>query len=74
MAKNGYQFDTVVLVYCLNDVADIIPEWQTILQRMTTMLYKFAEIFSNQFLHRKNSFWNVKILRNRYMILKNCIT
>lgn len=25
--SNGYQIDQVVLVYCLNDVADILPEW-----------------------------------------------
>lgn len=26
--KIGYQFDEVVLVYCLNDITDIVPEWQ----------------------------------------------
>ena len=30
--KSGYQFDTVVLVYCLNDVADMFPEWMRALQ------------------------------------------
>ena len=25
--KHGYQVDHVVLVYCLNDISDIIPEW-----------------------------------------------
>jgi hypothetical protein len=29
-----YQFDLVVLVYCLNDVADIVPEWPRILDRI----------------------------------------
>lgn len=31
---NGYQLDVVVLVYCLNDIADIVPEWQSILARI----------------------------------------
>jgi hypothetical protein len=35
MAGNsGYDFETVVLVYCLNDISDISPEWQRVLQRI----------------------------------------
>jgi hypothetical protein len=30
--NNGYQIDQVVLVYCLNDVADIFPEWRNAYQ------------------------------------------
>ena len=30
----GYQLDVVVLVYCLNDVADIVPEWAATLERI----------------------------------------
>jgi hypothetical protein len=30
----GYQVDRVVLVYCLNDVADITPEWGHTIQRI----------------------------------------
>ena len=30
----GYGMDTVVLVYCLNDIADIVPEWRAILERI----------------------------------------
>jgi lysophospholipase L1-like esterase len=30
----GYQVDRVVLVYCLNDVADITPEWGQTIQRI----------------------------------------
>jgi hypothetical protein len=26
--RAGYQLDRVVLVYCLNDIADLIPEWE----------------------------------------------
>jgi len=29
-----YAFDQVVLVYCLNDVCDLIPQWQETLQRI----------------------------------------
>ena len=29
-----YALDQVVLVYCLNDISDIIPKWQEILQRI----------------------------------------
>jgi len=32
--KSGYEFETVVLVYCLNDISDISPEWQRVLQRI----------------------------------------
>jgi lysophospholipase L1-like esterase len=30
----GYQLDTVVLVYCLNDVADLFPEWNAAITRI----------------------------------------
>lgn len=30
----GYQVDTVVLVYCLNDVADMLPEWSQTIRRI----------------------------------------
>ena len=33
-AESGYDVDLVVLVYCLNDVADIIPEWQAVAHRI----------------------------------------
>lgn len=29
-----YEFDQVVLVYCLNDICDLIPEWQETLERI----------------------------------------
>ena len=32
--QSGYEVDAVVLVYCLNDVADIIPEWQAVADRI----------------------------------------
>jgi lysophospholipase L1-like esterase len=30
----GYQTDDVVLVYCLNDIAELVPEWQATVQRI----------------------------------------
>jgi hypothetical protein len=32
--QRGYACDVVVLVYCLNDVSDILPEWPAILKRV----------------------------------------
>ena len=34
LTKAGYQFDRLILVYTLNDIADIVPEWQQILERI----------------------------------------
>ena len=34
MAKRGYQFDTLVLVYNLNDIADLMPQWQDVSDRI----------------------------------------
>src|SRR6185295_7671921 len=32
--RGGYSFDQVVLVYCLNDISDIVPEWAKIKERI----------------------------------------
>ncbi len=32
--KLGYELDVVVLVYCLNDISDIVPEWRAVLDRV----------------------------------------
>ncbi len=34
LASARYPFDVVVLVYCLNDISDITPEWQSISQKI----------------------------------------
>lgn len=34
LAASGYQMDVVILVYCLNDVADLVPEWEQITDRI----------------------------------------
>lgn len=33
-AQSRYQLDLVVLVYCLNDLSDIVPKWRSTLQRI----------------------------------------
>lgn len=32
--RRGYELDRVVLVYCLNDISDIVPEWNAIIDRI----------------------------------------
>ncbi|GAB5441707.1 MAG: hypothetical protein Fues2KO_20560 [Fuerstiella sp.] len=34
LRPSGYEIDVVILVYCLNDIADIHPEWQQVLKRI----------------------------------------
>jgi hypothetical protein len=34
IAGLGNEFDQVVLVYCLNDISDIVPEWNSIVARI----------------------------------------
>lgn len=34
VVQGGYELDTLVLVYVLNDVSDIVPQWGAILQRI----------------------------------------
>jgi hypothetical protein len=34
LSQQGYQFDTVVLVYVLNDISDLIPKWKQVIERI----------------------------------------
>lgn len=36
LVTNGYQLDIVVLAYCLNDIGDLLPEWQQTLHRINS--------------------------------------
>jgi hypothetical protein len=36
----GYQVDAVVLVYCLNDISDLMPEWTNVLHRVRNLAEK----------------------------------
>ncbi len=34
LIESRYKLDIVVLAYCLNDISDIVPEWETIMRRI----------------------------------------
>ena len=34
LVTNGYQVDIVILAYCLNDISDLVPQWQEALNRI----------------------------------------
>lgn len=34
LPQSGYEVDVVLLAYCLNDISDITPQWQEILDRL----------------------------------------
>ncbi|MCE9613736.1 MAG: SGNH/GDSL hydrolase family protein [Lentisphaerae bacterium] len=55
--QGGYQLEAVVLVYVLNDIADLVPEWQTIQDRI------YAEQTHEPFLVRHSYFVNVLYYR-----------
>jgi len=57
--RDGYRFDCVVLVYCLNDVADLFPEWSAGLQQIN------AEASRGNWLRRHSYF--LDILYHRYL-------
>jgi lysophospholipase L1-like esterase len=64
--KQKYQLDQVVLVYCLNDVADILPEWNRALRQI------FADVNRGGWLRQNSYFFDTlyhryKVLRNPYM-------
>lgn len=56
--QSGYEFDQVVLVYCLNDIADLFPDWSHTLSDL------FADVNRGGWL-RRNSFF-VDTLYHRY--------
>lgn len=61
--NNGYQIDQVVLVYCLNDVADIFPEWGNAYQAI------IAEADEKNWL-RRNSYF-VDTIYHHYKASRN---
>jgi len=61
--KSGYQFDNVVLVYCLNDVADLFPEWTQAVERIQEESKRGGWL-------RRHSFF-LDILYHRYMAAHN---
>jgi hypothetical protein len=61
--KSGYRFDYVVLVYCLNDVADLFPEWKQALEAIQ------ADSKSGSWLRRHSFF--LDILHHRRVAAEN---
>lgn len=61
--RDGYQFDVVVLVYCLNDVADLFPEWIAALTRIN------EDVAHPGWLRRHSYFFD--ILYHRYQAAHN---
>ena len=62
----GYQADEVVLVYCLNDVSDLFPDWQQATRRI------FGELERSGWLERNSYCVNtlchrIKVSRDPYM-------
>lgn len=56
--KRGYVLDQVVLVYCLNDVADLFPDWKTAVTKL------FNDVDHGGWLRRHSFFFD--ILYHRY--------
>jgi hypothetical protein len=56
--RDGYEFDIVVLVYCLNDVADLFPEWNEAIRRINEDVAHAGWL-------RRHSFF-IDILYHRY--------
>ena len=61
--RDGYQFDVVVLVYCLNDVADLFPEWIAAITRIN------EDVTHAGWLRRHSYFFD--ILYHRYQAAHN---
>ena len=61
--NDGYQPDLVVLVYCLNDVADLFPEWSAALHKLN------AESKQANWLRRHSYF--LDILHHRRQVASN---
>jgi lysophospholipase L1-like esterase len=61
--RQGYQLDTVVLVYCLNDISDIVPEWNAILDRIKRG-GSGPGFFAEHSYFANVLFWRLSALRN----------
>ncbi|MCU0863019.1 MAG: GDSL-type esterase/lipase family protein [Planctomycetes bacterium] len=50
LGSNGYQFDEVVLVYCLNDVQDLLPHWTATLAAAASTAAQRPALFDSSWL------------------------
>ena len=56
--RNNYELDIVILIYNLNDIADIVPEWQDNLKRIyggaePGFIVKYSYLFNTLYYWRK---------------------
>jgi len=49
VADKGYEFDVLVLVYVLNDISDIVPEWSQIMARVYRNVDREGFVFEHSF-------------------------
>ena len=49
ITKHGYKMGDVVLVYCLNDISDIAPEWGKILERILSKKQKQSFLIEHSY-------------------------
>jgi hypothetical protein len=63
LIQRGYQLDRVVLVYNLNDVADIMPEWAETSGRIATAEFERGWL-------RRNSYF-LDVLYHHYILLRD---
>jgi hypothetical protein len=50
LGNNGYQLDEVVLVYCLNDVQDLLPNWSAVLDAAAKNAAQRPALFDSSWL------------------------
>jgi hypothetical protein len=74
-AKAGYQFEEVVLVYCLNDVSELFPEWIAASQAIYSSADKSGWLFKNSYVLNTLYFLNARrsnpYMREYFTFIKN---
>jgi lysophospholipase L1-like esterase len=65
LAADGYQFDNVVLVFCLNDVSDLMPNWMDSVRSAETDVKDAGWLVQNSYFGNfLYAHW--KVMRNPY--------
>lgn len=65
ITADGYQLDNVVLVFCLNDVSDLMPQWMNAVQVGSREISQAGWLIENSyFVNFLYAHW--KIMRNPY--------
>jgi lysophospholipase L1-like esterase len=64
----GEQLDEVVLVYCLNDIEDILPEYRSVVERVRSSGRSWLErSFFYSAMHARMALWFEPDLRNHFV-------